>query len=32
MGADPSSVPYALYLYIVPVVYWFTKKRWFKTR
>lgn len=32
MGADPSSVPYALYLYIVPVVYWLTKKRWFKTR
>ena len=32
MGADPSSVPYALYLYIVPAVYWFTKKRWFKTR
>ena len=32
MGADSSSVPYALYLYIVPVCYWITKKRWFKTR
>lgn len=32
MGADPSSVPYALYLYIVPICYWITKKRWFHTR
>ena len=32
MSADVSSVPYAMYLYIVPVVYWFTKKKWFQTR
>ncbi|MBQ8590015.1 MAG: sodium:proton antiporter [Firmicutes bacterium] len=32
MGADPSSVPYALYLYIVPLCYWITKKHWYPTR
>ena len=32
MGAGVESVPYALYLYIVPVCYWLTKKKWFPTR
>lgn len=27
MGADPSAVPYALFLWLVPLCYWITKKK-----
>lgn len=29
MGTDMSALPYAVYLYAVPVCYFFTKKRWY---
>lgn len=31
MGADAASIPYAAYLYLVPLCWLFTKKRYFKT-
>lgn len=28
-GVGFSAVPYAFYMYLVPICYWFTKKRWY---
>jgi len=30
MGAELSSIPFALYLFAVPVIYTFTKRKWFE--
>lgn len=32
MNASYSSMPYAIYMYAVPLCYWFTKKRWFPAK
>lgn len=32
MGADIRSVPWAVYMYLVPLCYFFTKKHWFENR
>lgn len=29
LGAGYNSLPYAVYMYAVPICYWFTKRRWF---
>ncbi|MDO4544727.1 MAG: Na+/H+ antiporter NhaC family protein [Bacillota bacterium] len=31
-GVDFTALPYALYMYAVPICYWFTKKRWYKEK
>ena len=30
LGADFTSLPFAVYMYAVPICYLFTKKKWFK--
>lgn len=32
MGADWKALPFAFYIYALPVFYWLTKKRWFGAR
>lgn len=27
-----SAIPYAFYMYLVPICYWFTKKRWYEEK
>lgn len=29
LGADLGALPFAVYMYAVPICYWFTKKRWY---
>ena len=31
-GVGIGAIPWACYLYLVPLCYWFTKRRWFKDR
>lgn len=31
-NADIGAIPYAFYLYVVPLTYFFTKRRWFSNR
>lgn len=31
-GVDFHALPYALYMYLLPICYWFTKKRWYKEK
>jgi len=32
MGADYGALPFAFYIYALPVCYWLTKKKWFGAR
>lgn len=29
-GVDFHALPYAVYMYALPIIYWFTKKKWYK--
>ena len=31
-GMDYHALPYAVYMYALPICYWFTKKRWYGER
>ena len=31
-NVGPGAIPYAFYLYVVPLTYFFTKRRWFPNR
>jgi len=32
LGVNAEALPFAFYMYLVPVCYWFTKKRWYREK